>query len=66
MSSRKLDKGLQIEMATMIAEQAGQLAKATALLGHFNKSITRLEQQLQELSEANDDLDRRILALERG
>jgi exonuclease VII small subunit len=66
MSSRKQDSATVAELAEHVASHASHLEKAATILGRFHEALTLLEQQAQELSEANDDLDRRILALERG
>jgi uncharacterized membrane protein YccC len=65
MSSRKQDAATVAKLSEHLAAQASSLEKAATILGRFHEALTRLEQQTQELSEANDDLDRRILALEK-
>lgn len=64
MSSRKQDAQKLVELAEVAATNADNLQKVATLLGRFNESISRFEQQAQELSEANDDLERRLLNLE--
>jgi exonuclease VII small subunit len=66
MSSRSKNAATLAELAQHAATQASHLDTAATILGRFNEALTCLEQQTQELSEANDDLDRRIAALERG
>jgi aspartate ammonia-lyase len=64
MSSRKQDAQKLVQLAEVATTNADNLQKVTTLLGRFNEAIARLEQQAQELSEANDDLERRLLSLE--
>jgi hypothetical protein len=64
MSSRKQDAQKLVQLAEVAATNADNLQKVATLLGRFNEAIARLEQQTQELIEANDDLERRLLTLE--
>jgi len=66
MSSRSQAAATLAELATHVATHASHLEKTATILSRFNDVLTLLEQQNVELSEANDDLDRRITALERG
>lgn len=64
MSSRKQDAQKLIELAQVTATNADNLQKVATLLGRFDSSIRKLEHLTQELGEANDDLERRLMTLE--
>jgi ABC-type transporter Mla subunit MlaD len=65
MSSRSQDAATVAQLAALVAGVESRLHTASQIFQTLNDAIDLLEQQTQELSEANDDLDRRILALEK-
>lgn len=66
MSSRKQDAASLASLASLVAANTTNLSQAATIFGRFNEDLTSLEQRILELEQVNDDLERRVLQLERG
>lgn len=65
MSSRSQDAATLAQLATLVTGIASRLHHIDRIFSALNDAINSLEQRSIELEQANDDLDRRLLGLER-
>jgi len=66
MSSRSQDANRMAQLAVQLERIAAFNVQLVNLTKEYNASFDILTARIENLDEANDDLDRRILALERG
>lgn len=66
MSSRSNDSQRLATLATQISDVAAGCVRMVGVLSSLNEDYRALHGQVSELSEALDDLERRLLVLERG
>jgi ABC-type transporter Mla subunit MlaD len=64
MSSRSKDAATLAQLATIVAGVECRLTTVGRIFQALNDAIDSHEHRITELEQANDDLDRRILALE--
>jgi hypothetical protein len=64
MSSRKQDSARLSELGQQLHSIAGGAVQMVGLLEQLNNALGVLSSKVQMLEEANDDLERRLLALE--
>ena len=66
MSSRAQDADRLAQLARQLHNVAATNVQLVNLLEEINTSLRALTSQVNDLEQESDDLDRRILALERG